>query len=420
MSLVETIAKEATEITKENTKDAVLEAKECDYANADTYETVRSLYNKLKYLKGAITRNNVVPVLENIKFEGYTMVTTDLQVTLGVETDIEGKFLIPFDKLYSVVSKIKDKSSRVSFSVDNDETSSNVKVYIDGKSAFTFTGIETTKKFPIMPVAANYAGVANAEVLDLIAKCVPFCSQDELRPNINSVCLDCDRIAATDGHAMFYSKFDKIDEFVSSRNGLPLRALIPSRAAKLLSTIGEMGDSELKMHVKDDDAIATNAPFSKVTNILFSNKSRFLMTRCLDERFPEYENVIPSERDQRIRITTSKKQLKNLLDMAMIAANKATNAIQFKHTITPSGISYFMFSMDLETDSSFEREIEGASVEILNQNVLDTEPFSFALNGKLLDRAISASDGDNITLKACSPRRAIMINDNQLIMPIVM
>jgi len=139
-----------------------------------------------------------------------------------------------------------------------------------------------------------------------------------------------------------------------------------------------------------------------------------MVCRLIDERYPDYDNVIPS--DNTNLVTLSKSEILGSLKRISIYANKTTNQVRLKIT----GSEILMSAEDLDFSNEANERISCEH---------DGEDIEIGFNAKFLIELLSNVDSDKVILKLSEPNKAgLIIPDNvdeneeitMLVMPVML
>ena len=146
------------------------------------------------------------------------------------------------------------------------------------------------------------------------------------------------------------------------------------------------------------------------SNAYFHFNNIKMTCRLIDERFPDYENVIPTENSIEMRI--DRNELLSSLKRISIYASKTTHQIRLK--IRGNELSVFAEDLDFsnEAKETLACEHDGEDIEI-------------GFNAKLLVELLGNLYSKEITLQMSAPNRAGLIipsekDDNEDILMLVM
>ena len=363
------------------------------------------LLKNLNAISGVITSNPVVPILENVLFEiegGNLLITaSDLQTSVMVELQVEskedGSVAIPAKILIETLKNLPEQP--VTFSIDDQNY--NIEINSDN-GRYKLAG-ENSADFPKVPsISDGYSSKINSDVLSsAISNTIFSTSTDELRPAMTGVFFKLASagctFVSTDGHRLVkYIRTDIKGDEVDHDMILPRKSL-----NLLKSILPSDSSSEIKLEFN-----ASNAYFS------FENIK--MVCRLIDERYPDYDNVIPSDNSNNVII--SKPEILGSLKRISIYANKTTNQVRFKISGSEILISAEDLDFSNEANERISCDHDGDDIEI-------------GFNAKFLIEMLSNIESDKVILKLSEPNRAGLlipedINDNEdvtmLVMPVML
>ncbi|MDH5474868.1 MAG: DNA polymerase III subunit beta [Cyclobacteriaceae bacterium] len=357
------------------------------------------LLKQLSSINGVITTNPVVPILENFLFEisdGLLTVTaSDLQTSMITELDVEskesGSIAVPARILLDTLKNLPEQP--VTFSID--EETYSVEISSDN-GRYKLAG-ENATDFPKVPDVSNDFSVdMSTDVLSSAINNTIFAtSNDELRPAMTGVYINLTdsstTFVATDSHRLI--RYRRVD--VASDNGNAI--IIPRKALNLLrSTL-------------PSENINVSVEFN-VSNAFFKFGNIRMICRLIDERFPDYENVIPSDNENNMSI--NRMELLGSLRRIAIYANKTTHQVRLKITGSELQISAEDLDFANEANERLSCEHDGEDIEI-------------GFNAKFLVEMLGNIDSKEIELKLSAPNKAGLIipkdtNENEDILMLVM
>jgi DNA polymerase-3 subunit beta len=164
-----------------------------------------------------------------------------------------------------------------------------------------------------------------------------------------------------------------------------LDIIIPSRTMDLL----KKADSDVEFSfIKNND---------KVTHIRFKMGKTVYISRIIDERFPPYESVIPTNNS--ITLSVNKTQLQSAIKRVAIFANDITK--QLKVNVTQAEMKLTAQDVDSGTkaDENISCKLEGNEVEI-------------GFNYKFLDEAIghlNSNEDDEVVFTLSESNKPALI-----------
>ena len=341
------------------------------------------LLKQLSNINGVITTNPVVPILENFLFElekgGLTVTASDLQTSMITELQVEskekGSIAVPARILLDTLKNLPEQP--VTFSID--ESTYSIEIISDN-GRYKLSG-ENATDFPKVPSVSNdFSAEISSEVLARAVNNTIFAtSNDELRPAMTGVFVNLGdkntTFVATDGHRLV--RYRRTD--VKSDNGNSI--IIPRKALNLLKATLPAENTDVSLNFNMSNA------FFKFGNIR-------MICRLIDERFPDYDNVIPSGNN--IKMTISPTDLLGALKRISIYANKTTHQVRLKITGSELQISAEDLDFSNEANERLSCEHEGEDIEI-------------GFNAKFIIEMLGNLDSEQIRLTMSAPNKAGVI-----------
>ncbi|MEJ1238502.1 DNA polymerase III subunit beta [Chryseolinea sp. T2] len=361
------------------------------------------LLKQLSNINGVITTNPVVPILENFLFElekgSLTVTASDLQTSMITELQVEskekGSIAVPARILLDTLKNLPEQP--VTFSID--ESTYSVEIISDN-GRYKLSG-ENATDFPKVPTVSNdFSAFISTEVLSRAVNNTIFAtSNDELRPAMTGVYVSLGdkntTFVATDGHRLVrYRRND-----VKSDNGASI--IIPRKALNLLKATLPSENTEVTVNFN-------------LSNAYFKFNHIRMICRLIDERFPDYENVIPSSNS--IKMSIERTDLLGALKRISIYANKTTHQVRLKITGSELQISAEDLDFSNEANERLSCEHDGEDIEI-------------GFNAKFLIEMLTNMDSPKIKLTMSAPNKAGVIlpaeKDNNedilmLVMPVML
>ena len=341
------------------------------------------LLKQLSNINGVITTNPVVPILENFLFEldkgSLTVTASDLQTSmitdLQVESKEKGSIAVPARILLDTLKNLPEQP--VTFSID--ESTYSIEIISDN-GRYKLSG-ENATDFPKVPSVTNdFSADISSEVLARAINNTIFAtSNDELRPAMTGVYVNLGEnnstFVATDGHRLV--RYRRAD--VKSSNGSSI--IIPRKALNLLKATLPSENSDVSVSFN-----LSNAYF------MFGNLR--MICRLIDERFPDYDNVIPTQNN--ITMSIERSDLLGALKRISIYANKTTHQVRLKITGSELQISAEDLDFSNEANERLSCDHEGEDIEI-------------GFNAKFLVEMLSNMDSPKIKLTMSAPNKAGVI-----------
>ncbi|GAA4296326.1 DNA polymerase III subunit beta [Nibribacter koreensis] len=362
-----------------------------------------ALLKQLTSINGVVANNPVVPILENFLFEindgVLTITASDLETSMITEIHVEarenGRIAAPAKILIDTLKNLPDQP--VTFTIDEETytieiSSSNGRYKLSGENATDFPKVPVVRGGTAIEIPSNVLSRA-------INKTIFAVSNDELRPAMTGIFvqLGSDNITfvATDGHRLLrYRRKD-----VSSENAASI--IIPKKAFNLLKS------------TLPSEATAVRVEFN-TSNAYFSFDNLKMICRLIDERYPDYENVIPAQNPNKLSI--DRYDFLSSVKRISIYSNKTTHQVRLR--ITGSELQISAEDLDFSNEASERLTCQ-----------YDGEDMEIGFNAKFLTEMLSNMDSDEITLELSTPNRAGLLmpanNDDEenilmLVMPVML
>ncbi len=278
------------------------------------------LFNILNKISGIINTNNVYPILENFHFKCQDNIlkitSSDMQTYMSTNIYINNTikyntFVIPAKILLDTLKAMPDQE--IDFKKNNN--------IIEIKSLMGIYKIPIGKgeDYPIAPIIdLNEKIKINNLLFSEIIKSVPFIvNDDELRPSISGVLCEIKdnkiNFVSTDGHRLIKFSINNDNNAVANSFIIPIRVFNTLKYNIINKNIEEY----LSINC-NEKLLSIN-----INNIL-------LISRLIEEDFPNYNAVIPTDNNNEIII--NKNEILNALKRGFIYSNKINYQINFKIT----------------------------------------------------------------------------------------
>ncbi|MGF1637143.1 MAG: DNA polymerase III subunit beta [Cyclobacteriaceae bacterium] len=341
------------------------------------------LLKQLTHINGVITSNPVVPILENFLFEigdgMLTVTASDLNMSMITEVDVEanetGSIAVPAKILMETLRNLPEQP--ITISIDFDTYS----LEISSDNGRYRLACENALDFPKVPEVSNSSNIniSTDALASAITNTIFATSSDELRPAMTGVYMKLSEtnttFVATDGHRMV--RYRRVDVASDEETSI----IIPRKALNLLKTTLPIENTNVNIEFNPTHA------FFRFNNIRMT-------CRLIDEKFPDYENVIPLDNEN--SVTIKKADLLGSLKRISIYANKSTNQIRCKITGSELQISAEDLDFSNEANERLSCDHDGEDLEI-------------GYNARLLIELLNNVEGNNINIKLSQPNRATLI-----------
>jgi len=341
------------------------------------YSTSKNeLQSALQKLSKAVPNRSTLPILSCILVEvsesGVLLRSTDLEITITttLESSIEeqGSAAIPLQPLFDIAGELPD-DTRVEVAADD----KNIKINTDF-GTYDLMG-KDPEEYPSAPDTNNDVETGIGSILlNKIISTVSFAvSKDDLKPALTGVYfkVDSDFITAvsTDGHrlAQYLCKNTTKETFTGE-------VIIPK---KFLNTIGSYIGGKEDVSLLINDSVFT-AKIGMDT----------IYTRIIDEKFPDYESVIPKDNNKELNV--DRKSLLAAVKRVSIFSNKTTQQVAMK----TEKEKLFIATEDPEKASKAQEELVVS---------YDGDPIEIGFNASYLKDVLSHLNSNKITLKLNTP-----------------
>ncbi|HEX9956483.1 MAG TPA: DNA polymerase III subunit beta [Fibrella sp.] len=361
------------------------------------------LLKNLMNINGVVATNPIVPILENFLFRiedgTLTVTASDLQTTMTTQIPVDasesGAIAIPAKLLLDTLRSLPEQPITVNINTDTFGTeilTDNGRFKLSGENPIDFPKIPAVNKNQSVELSSD-------ALLSAVNNTAFATSTDDLRPAMTGVYLqlnsDNATFVATDGHRLI--RYRRTDIQTSASTSL----IIPRKALTLLKTSLPEG-VDVKVELSQ-------------ANASFVFGSTQLICRLIDERFPDYENAIPTNNTN--VMTIGRADLLNSLKRIMIYANRTTHQIRLSLKANRSGGPSLTISAE---DLDYSNE---ANEKLLCE--YDGDDMEIGFNAKLMAEMLSNLSAKMISLEMSAPNRAGLIipadkEENEEILMLVM
>jgi DNA polymerase III subunit beta len=359
-----------------------------------------TLLKQLAAINGVISTNPIVPILENFLFKleknTLTVTASDLQTVVVTEIEVEssdsGSIAVPAKLLLDTLRGLPEQPITVKIDKETFGTeivSDNGRYKLSGENPIDFPKVPSVSK--AFSVETTSHALSSAIANTLFAT-----STDDLRPAMTGVFVQMSTehatFVATDGHRLIrYRRHD-------IKSNTDATMIIPRKALNLL-----------KSSLPSED-VPVMAEFSQA-NAFFSFANIRLICRLIDERFPDYENAIPTNNPN--TLTISRADLLNSLRRISIYSNRTTHQVRLRMT-APNGLAISAEDLDYSNEANEQLlcDYNGDDMEI-------------GFNAKFLIEIINNLNAQTLTFDLSAPNRAGIItpiekDDDEEILMLVM
>ena len=357
------------------------------------------LVKNLSNINGVVGPNPLVPILENFLFElnktELTVTASDMQTVMVTEILVDSadtvSVAVPAKMLMETLKSLPEQPIVVNIDAETfgvEIISNNGRYKISGENPMDFPRAPEVNKTFNMEMDSHILAAA-------INNSVFATSTDDLRPAMTGVYVNFSEedatFVATDGHRLIRYKRTDLKSATASTLILPRKAL------------------NLVKSSLPSASINVNVEFSN-SNAFFSFGNIKLICRLIDERYPDYENVIPKANPN--KMTVDRSTFLSSLKRVAVFANKTTHQIRLKISASELHISAEDLDYSNEAAEKISCEFVGEDMEI-------------GFNAKFLVEMLNNLDSPVVTMELSQPNRAGLLfpaekEDNEDILMLVM
>ena len=343
------------------------------------------LQQALQKLSKATPTRSTLPILGcaliDAGNEKTVLKTTDLEISIQVEIpsslEKSGQAAIPLKTLLEVTNELPEVRLTIEVDEKNKATISTDLGQYDlmAKRPDEFPKTPEQKS----PKSIKVAGKTLKHIIDSTSFAI---SRDELKPALTGVLLQIkeDKTVAvsTDGHRLV--KQTRSDFGAS---GTIADIIVPKKFLNYLSSHLKSGEVELLLA---EDNLAARVG------------SDVIITRIIDESFPNYESVIPKENNKRLII--EKNVLLGAIKRVSIFSNKSTHQVALSLGVDGCKIT----TEDPEKSSKAQENITAT---------YEGDPIVIGYNAEYLKDVVSHIDGEEVVVDLSSPVSAALFSSLQ-------
>jgi DNA polymerase III subunit beta len=358
------------------------------------------LVKSLSAVIGAVPNKATMPILETVLFEcedgKVKLCATDLEVSIVeyVDADIktDGSVAVPARRLLETLRQLPDIP--VLFEVDE---KGNVKFKTD-KGNYKLAG-EKAADFPAIPSLedAQVIKTSTESLTRAIQKTSFAVSNDDLRPAMMGVYFQIgteeSKIAATDGHRLVRL----IKRNLTATK--PVSFIVPQKALNLV--------------IKALDGIDCELAISR-EHARFRSGNTMVITRLINETYPNYESVIPRENDKELKV--NRDQMLATVKRVAIFSSSTTRQIRLQLRKDELIIAAEDIDMSSEAKESISCEYSSEDMEI-------------GFNARYLSDVLGNIDDPEVLFEFSTPNRAGIVRPSvqdededmlMLVMPVML
>ena len=352
------------------------------------------LLTGLQRVQGVVEKRNTMPILSNIlleaKSDGVDIIATDLELGMRglykATVKEPGSITLSARKLYEILKELP------SGEIDLTVGANNWATIQSGKSQFKIVGLPSTE-YPALPSIERegLTPLSGAGLANLIRKTLFAVGDNDARYILNGLLVTLTvsdkkttlRLVGTDGHRLAVAD-QETSQPAGKEGPKEIKAIIPKKAALEMRHLLEEGDGEPLIG------------FTK--NLMIFRKSGLLLTsRLMEGTYPNYQQVIPKDKEQDKRVTASKPELEGALRRVAVLSRDKTNAV--KVTFSSGKITLFSSNPDFgEATEELPAQYKGESL-------------TTGFNARYLLDVLSIVDGESVTLQMDAPLSPCLVRE---------
>lgn len=275
----------------------------------------KKLSTGLKKVKNAVSSKSTLPIISGIliKNEGKKslhLIGTDLE--LGVETWIdadikeEGSTVVPANQLVNIVRELPPKT--IYFEIEEESSRARIECGISQFEINCFAAEE----FPQLPELNDHVEISlPANKLHQMVRETEFCtSKDESQPALTGALMVIEsntiKMVATNTYRMACCEIE-LKEPVEER----IKVIIPGKTLQELKNLLS-GEEEARVSISSN-------------YVKFSYDEAVIISRLIDGKFPNYNQVIPSDYKTAVKVKST--ELRQAVKRASLIARLDANII---------------------------------------------------------------------------------------------
>lgn len=370
-------------------------------------QSSKALHTALCKASKCIASKNPLAILDNVlltcKGENnfyFISASSSSQLTIPAPlTLFEGTFeapvALPIKTFIPFLATLPDCTLSMSFDKDSNtialiyctDSNGNTK---EGKASIPF--LDGTE----FPMLVEPKGDTTKLVLpvpffnEVLAHSANFTSKDELRPQMNCLCMDVleDRstlnFVATDGQTLIRTTYSNDPANGGSeffKGGKPGRLLLPSMFFRTMSVFDGCEVVEIE---------------SDTHTLKFTADDIELICKSIDKIYPNYASVIPMGNP--FYISFNKKEMLEIIKRVSIFGDKNYNRLM----LTKNGMFLDVSAKDVDYSTAADDQV------FIIDSQCD-EQFRICVNAGRIEDSLNAIDSDNVRMQLSAPGRAILI-----------
>lgn len=380
--------------------------------------------NALALAGKVIPRNPAVPILGSVLLDGNKLLATNLEQYLWIKdsgVSVQDRVVLEYASLSKISGKVEVQSivptrhePRIPTKPEGELYVSRVRISAD-KGVFALPS-ESAYDFPLAP---KFDGCEEFTLnLPDLRELAKYTSDNGHRPNLTGIYFRSDVVAVADGYRL---QWDQMETGVPSG----LSFILPPGVFFLPE-----GQYQARLNyneVQEKDSEGNQVTKRQYVNLSVENDEFGLMTRLIDERYPDFESVIP--RSNPYLMKGDRKELIETLKLALDFTNKTTKLVRF--SFGPDG-SVSLEAQDI--DFNLEYQYTFKEVRWSRATKIEAAPDPIGFNaGFMLEylqtqetKAKAQAKKDKqatfttFVMEFSIPNRGAIFNEHHLLMPLML
>lgn len=252
------------------------------------------LYGAIQAVQNIIPSKSPLPILSNILTETYKgglrLITTDLDIgiskSIPAEITEEGAIALPARRLSSIVRELPEEVVEIIVKKNK------MSIIKSGNCIYKLIGIDS-EEFPTLPKIEEGDKIKmKTSILKKMLKMTSFAiSTDETRYVLNGLLFILKdktlTLVATDGRRLTFK-----NENISIHKPYDIKVIIPHKTVRQLERI-----------LDEEESLLINVGKNQ---ILFQIGETLIISRLIEGEFPDYDQVIPEESENKFHINRDK------------------------------------------------------------------------------------------------------------------
>lgn len=345
------------------------------------------LYKRLSAISGVISSHPVLPILENflIEIDGNSLKATasDLQTAVSTCLEVQCKnqvrMAVPARILLDTLKSLPQEQIVISLEADS------CQIHIKTKQGRYRLCGERAEDFPTPASLETMLStkLPSPSLKRAIGSTLVAVGQDEIRPAMGGIYIGwADRalsFVSTDGHRLV--RYILLDTPAECTTQTAFSCVVPRKSLALLN--GLLSPSDQHLHMTCDGQ-----------HISFQSSTFCAVARLIDDRYPDYENVIPDHNPK--QLVVSRGHLINTLRRIAIYASKTT--YQVRLSLQTAHLQIYAEDVDFAHQAVEQmpcRYTGGA--------------FEVGFNARFLIEILNVLSADEIVMRFSEPHRACLV-----------